>query len=189
MADVIRMIVAIGTFCLAVVWFAFAYNMLVRDLNRTREAWSGIDVQLKLRHDLLPNLVEVVRAYAKHEREVLEGVTSARSAARAERSLDALAREENRLTQRLQSLFALAENYPQLLADRSFTDLHAQLVSIEDQLQMARRYYNGSVRDYNTRIESFPSNLVARLHGFESREFFLLASATERAAPAVNLTP
>jgi len=189
MADVFGMIVAIGTFCLAVVWFAFAYNRLVRDLNRTREAWSGIDVQLKRRHDLLPNLVEVVRAYAKHERDVLEGVTAARSAAQAQENLTVLAREENLLSRRLQSLFAIAENYPQLLADRNFADLHAQLVTIEDQLQMARRYYNGSVRDYNTRTESFPSNLVARLHGFEPREFFLLASATERGAPEVHLSP
>jgi LemA protein len=188
MADIAKMIVAIGTLCLTVVWFAFAYNRLVRDLNRTREAWSGIDVQLKLRHDLLPNLVEVVRSYAKHEHHVLAAVTAARSAAQAQENLNVLAREENLLTQRLQSLFALAENYPQLLADRSFADLHKQLVTIEDQLQMARRYYNGSVRDYNTRKESFPFNLVARLHGFESREFFLLASATERAAPGVRLS-
>jgi len=188
MADGSEMIVAIGTFCLSVVWFAFAYNRLVRDLNRTREAWSGIDVQLKLRHDLLPNLVEVVRGYAKHEREALESVTAARCAAQAENDLAALAREENRLTQRLHSLFALAESYPQLLADRSFADLHERLVAIEERLQMARRYYNGAVRDYNTRTESFPSNLVARLHGFEPREFFLLASATERVAPEVELS-
>jgi LemA protein len=189
MADVFGMIVAICTICVAAVWFAFAYNLLVRDLNRSREAWSGIDVQLKLRHDLLPNLVEVVSAYAKHERDVLEGVTSARTAALAETEPAALARQENRLTERLRSLFALAESYPELLADRSFANLHDQLVIIEDQLQMARRYYNGTVRDYNIRTESFPSNLVARIHGFESREFFLLASATERATPAVDLTP
>jgi len=189
MADALEMIIAIGAFCLAIVWFVFAYNRLVRDLNRTREAWSGIDVQLKLRHDLLPNLVEVVQGYAKHERDVLEGVTRARSAAVAETSLDRLAREENRLTDRLRSLFAVAEDYPQLLADESFADLHDQLVAIEDRLQMARRYYNGSVRDYNTRIESFPSNLVAKLHDFTRREFFLLESATEREAPQVELAP
>ena len=183
------MVIAIGTFCLAAVWFAFAYNRLVRDLNRTREAWSGIDVQLKLRHELLPNLVEVVRGYAKHESGVLEQVTAARTVARTGTSPAAVSRQETALTQRLQSLFAVAESYPQLLADRSFADLHEQLVSIEDRLQMARRYYNGSVRDYNTRIESFPFNLVARLHGFEGREFFLLSSATERAAPLVNLNP
>jgi len=181
------MAIAIGAFCLALVWFVYTYNRLVRDQNRTNEAWSGIDVQLKLRHDLLPNLVEVVKGYAKHERDVLEGVTRARSAALAETRTDRLAREEGRLTERLRTLFAVAEDYPQLLADESFADLHDQLVAIEDRLQMARRYYNGTVRDYHIRLESFPSNLVAKLHGFEPREFFLVESATERAAPRVDL--
>jgi LemA protein len=182
------MLVSIALLALLAVWSVVAYNRLVRHANLTREAWSGIDVQLKRRHDLVPNLVEVVRAYAKHEREVLESVTAARADAASDRPGAELQRQENVLTGRLKSLLALAENYPQLLANRSFADLHDQLVGVEDQLQMARRYYNGSVRDYNTRVESFPSNLVARSFGFARRSFFELASATERAAPEVRIS-
>lgn len=181
------MVFAIGTIGLIAAWLAHAYNRLVTQSNLAREAWSGIDVQLKRRHDLLPNLVKVVRAYAKHEREVLEGVTAARGAALADSAPPDLQRRENQLTQQLQSLLAVAESYPQLLADRSFADLHRQLVAIEDQLQMARRYFNGCVRDLNIRIESFPSNLVAMAFGFDGRDFFEVGSSTERAAPQVRL--
>jgi LemA protein len=183
------MALTFGTLSLIAAWLAYAFNRLVTQSNLTREAWSGIDVQLKRRHDLLPNLVQVVRAYAKHEREVLEGVTAARSAALADSAGPDLQRRENQLTQQLQSLLALAESYPQLLADRSFADLHRQLVAIEDQLQMARRYFNGCVRDLNIRVESFPSNLVAMAFDFDRRDFFELDSATERKAPLVRLTP
>ena len=183
------MTVAIGILGLLAVGLAYAYNRLVRRANLSREAWSGIDVQLKRRHDLVPNLVAVVRAYAKHEREVLESVTAARSEAGGGARPAERMRHENALTGRLKSLLALVESYPQLLADRSFSDLHAQLVEIEDQLQMARRYFNGCVRDYNICVESFPSNLVARLLAFERRDFFELASATERRAPEVRMSP
>ena len=168
-------------------WVVVAYNRLVRHANLAREAWSGIDVQLERRHDLVPNLVAVVQAYASHEKDVLTDVTSARAAAASDGPPTDLQRHENTLTGRLRSLLAVAEAYPQLLADRSFADLHDQLVEIEDRLQMARRYFNGTVRDYNIRVESFPSNLVAHLLGFELRDFFELASATERRAPKVRI--
>jgi LemA protein len=170
-------------------WGVYAYNRLVKHANLAREAWSGIDVQLERRHDLVPNLVAVVEAYAKHEHEVLESVTRARRRAVDDEPARELQRRENQLTGSLRSLLALVENYPELLADRSFADLHDQLVEIEDHIQMSRRYFNGSVRDYNVCVESFPSNLVARALGFEIRAFFELASATERRAPSVEIAP
>lgn len=171
------------------VWLAYAYNRLVKQANLAREAWSGIDVQLKRRHDLVPNLIEVVKVYAKHENKVFTDVTAARARAGGGGGSSDLQRLENALTGRLQTLLVLAEDYPELLANRSFADLHTQLVEIEDRLQMARRYYNGSVRDYNICVESFPSNLAAHLLGFEQREFFELASATDRQNPEVRLSP
>ena len=183
------MVATIAALSVLGVWLAYTYNRLVKHANLAREAWSGIDVQLKRRHDLVPNLVEVVRAYATHERQVLEGVTAARAEVGGERPPGELQQRENVLSGRLRSLLALAEAYPQLLANRSFADLHDQLVEIEDRLQMARRYYNGSVRDYNICVESFPSNLVARLLAFQRRQFFELASATERKSPEVKVLP
>jgi LemA protein len=156
--------------------------------NLAREAWSGIDVQLKRRHDLVPNLVAVVETYAKHEHQVLESVTLARSRAAVDEPAPERLRHENQLTGSLKSLLVVAEDYPDLLANRSFADLHRQLVEIEDHIQMARRYFNGAVRDYNIRVESFPSNLVARALDFETRSFFEIASATERQAPRVEIT-
>ncbi|MBW2286783.1 MAG: LemA family protein [Deltaproteobacteria bacterium] len=173
---------------LSALWGVSAHNRLVKHANLAREAWSGIDVQLERRHDLVPNLVAVVEAYAKHEHEVLESVTRARQRAVDDEPAPELQRRENQLTGSLRSLLALTENYPELLANRSFADLHDQLVEIEDRIQMARRYFNGSVRDYNICVESFPSNLVARVLGFEIRSFFELASATEREAPKVEIT-
>jgi LemA protein len=182
------MAVAIALVAASAAWLAYAYNRLVKHANLSREAWSGIDVQLKRRHDLVPNLIEVVRAYAKHEKKVFTDVTAARTRAGGGGRAADLQRHENALTGRIKSLLVLAEDYPQLLANRSFANLHAQLVEIEDRLQMARRYYNGSVRDYNICVESFPSNLAARLLRFEQREFFELASATDRQNPKVGLS-
>jgi LemA protein len=190
MADNARMATSILAAALLALlaWGVVAYNRLVKSANLAREAWSGIDVQLKRRHDLVPNLVAVVEAYAKHESEVLENVTRARSRAANDEPEPERLRHENQLSGSLRSLLAVAEAYPELLANRSFADLHGQLVEIEDQLQMARRYFNGAVRDYNIRVESFPSNLVARALGFDARSFFELASATERQAPNVEIS-
>jgi len=165
-------------------WTALAFNRLVRHANLVREGWSGIDVQLKRRHDLVPNLVEVVRSYASFEKGLLEDLTRMRSAGRATRALQD---GENALSAQLRGTLALAEAYPQLLGNQNFLRLQEQLVEIEDQLQMSRRYYNGTVRDYNTAAESFPSNLVAGLFGFDRQEFFQVESAVERRPPEVKL--
>jgi len=165
-------------------WAIVAFNRLVRLANLVREAWSGIDVQLKRRHDLVPNLVEVVRSHAGFERDVLERVTTLRASGRATRDLQD---GENTLSEQLRGLLAVVEAYPELRATRAFLDLQARLAEVENQLQMARRYYNGTVRDYNTAVESFPSNLVAARFGFAKQEYFQVESALERATPEVGL--
>ena len=164
-------------------WLAGAFNLLVRSRNRVREAWSDIDVQLKRRYDLIPNLVETVKGYAAHEREVLENVVKARSAAmNAEQSgkVKEVAQAENMLSGALKSLFALSESYPQLRAVESFTHLQGELSDTENKIQAARRFYNGNVMTLNTLIEQFPTNLVAGMFGFKKEEFFQLGSETER---------
>lgn len=156
------------------------FNRLVRLRNTLRASWSDIDVLLKKRHDLVPNLVEAVKGYAGHEKSTLLGVTEARAkAVRAERP-DDKAKAENAFTETIKSLFALAEGYPDLKADRSFLELQRQLVEIENEIEYARRYYNAVVRDYNTMTESFPSNLVASGFGFGREPFFALSSPGER---------
>ena len=174
---------AVGALLVVLVVVALAFNRLVRHRNLVREAWSGIDVQLKRRHDLVPNLVESVRGHATFERTVLEEVTRLRGAPRASRALQD---GENALTTQLRGLLAVAEAYPQLRAGESFLGLQQRLTEVENQLQMARRYYNGAVRDYNIVVESFPSNLVARAFGFTLEEFFQVESALERAVPEVR---
>ena len=171
-----------------VVWTALAFNRLVRERNLVAEGWSGIDVQLKRRHNLIPALVEVVKGYSRHERKLLTDIAELRSRSLSAERLKDREESENALTDQLKGLFALAEAYPQLKADRQFLRLAEQLSAIEDQLQMARRYYNGAVRNYNIRVESFPSNLVARLFGFKRAEFFQIETATERAAPKVEVS-
>ena len=174
---------ALGAALFAVIAVAAAFNRLVRHRNLVREAWSGIDVQLKRRHDLVPALVESVRGHANFERGVLEDVTRLRGA----RASRALQDGENALTSELRGLLAVVEAYPELRAGESFLELQKRLAEVENHLQMARRYYNGTVRDYNTVVESFPSNLVARGFGFGLEEFFQVESAVERAVSEVRL--
>jgi LemA protein len=162
----------------------FLYNSLVQLKVRADGAWSDIDVQLKRRYDLVPNLVETVKGYAAHEKSTLESVVQARSAAMSAQGPAAKAEAENMLTGALKSLFALAEAYPQLRAADNFGQLQHALGDIEDDTQNARRYYNAVVRDLNTRVLQFPSNLVARSFGFHEREFFEIAEA-ERSVPRV----
>lgn len=163
------------------------YNGLVRLRVQADNAWADIDVQLKRRHDLIPNVVETVKGYAAHERQTLEAVIAARNQAVAAQGAGPAERgqAEGALTTALRGLFALAESYPQLRAVESFTQLQATLSQIEDALQSARRYYNAVVRDLNTRIQTVPSNLVAGLFGFTPREFFE-AQEGERAVPQVK---
>jgi len=169
------------------VWVIVAFNRLVRARNLMREGWSGIDVQLRRRRNLVPNLVETVKAYGRHEKGLLERVTQLRADAPRDEPLGETQNRENLLTDQLKRLFALAETYPDLKADTNYLDLQRLLTEIEDHLQMARRYYNGAVRDYNTRVESFPGNLVAALFRFRQGEFFQVEAATERAAPKVEM--
>lgn len=168
-------------------WVVFAYNRLVRHANLVREAWSGIDVQLKRRHNLIPNLVEVVKGYTRFERDVLGEIAALRSRAIEDRPIKDRQDNENALSDSLKTIIALAEDYPQLVANHSYLDLQNQLCEIEDRLQMARRYYNGTVRDYNIRVESFPSNLVAGACGFKVADFFEIEIATQRQAPKVEM--
>ncbi len=161
------------------------YNGLVRLREQADAAWADIDVQLKRRHDLIPNLVETVKGYAGHERETLEAVVEARSAAMSARTPVERAQAENMLTGALKSLFALSEAYPQLQAAENFRDLQGTLEELETTIQQARRYYNAVVRDFNTKIAQVPSNVVARAFGFRPREFFEIAEG-EREVPRVD---
>ena len=164
-----------------------AYNRLVRRRNLVREGFSGIDVQLKRRHELVPNLVACVEGYAGFERSLLEDLTRLRTAADAAGNMAEVNAQENRLTGGLKSLFALAEAYPDLKANTNFAQLSSQLVEIEDTLQYARRYYNGAVRDLNVAVESFPSNLVAGWFGFRPEAYFEVEAVAERTVPRVSL--
>ena len=171
----------------AVVYAIVVFNRLVRTRQMANEAWNGIDVQLKRRSDLVPNLVEAVKGYAAHERGVLDEVTQLRAAARALPSNDVAARAqaEGALSGALGKLFALAENYPDLKASANFLELQQQLSDLENELQMARRYYNGAVRNLNVLVQSFPSNLIAAFGGFAQRDYFEAAEG-DRVAPRID---
>jgi len=166
-------------------WGIWTYNRLVRLRNQVNEAWAGIDVQLLRRYDLVPNLVAIVEGYRSHETRALERVTELR----ANRGMpaDQRADRENGLSRSIARLFALAEDYPDLKASESFQQLHSSLVEIEDHLQYARRYYNGSVRDNNNVVGGFPSMIMARLFGFQEAQFFEIELASKRQTPQVEL--
>jgi len=166
-------------------WGIHSYNRLVKMRNQVSEAWSGIDVQLQMRYELVPNLLATVKGYMQHESSVLERVSRLRG--EPAMPLQQREHEESGLSQSISRLFALAEAYPELKAGEGFQQLHSSLVNIEDQLQFARRYYNGSVRDNNNLVESFPTMLIARPFGFRLAEFFEIELASQRQAPAVQL--
>jgi len=168
-----------------VILIFFLYNSLVRLKVAADSAWADIEVQLKRRYDLIPNLVETVKGYASHERETLDSVVTARSRAMSAQGPAQKAGAENLLTGTLKSLFALAEAYPQLRAAENFGQLQHSLSDVEEDIQNARRYYNAVVRDLNTKIAMFPSNLIARSFGFRPRDFFEITD-TERAVPSVK---
>ena len=169
-----------------ILWLIAVYNSLIKGKNRVDEAWSDIDVQLKRRYDLIPNLIETVKGYAGHEKEVFQKVTEARSQAMQAKSLDEKGKAENMLSQTLKSLFAVAENYPDLKASQNFMQLQDELSDTENKIQASRRFYNGNVRDFNIKIQVFPNNLVAGLLGFKSYEFFQVEEEKEREAPQVK---
>jgi len=180
-------IILIIVAALIIIWLIVTYNLFVRDKNLIKEAWSGIDVQLKRRHSLIPNLVESVKGYSGHEKILLENITRKRSEASKIESINDKAPAESDLSGMLKNLFVAVENYPDLKASTNFLDLQKQLVEIEDQLQYARRYYNGAVRNYNIRVESFPSNFIAGLFDYKQEDFFEISLATEKQTPKVKL--
>lgn len=179
--------IAVGLVAAAAVGAIVLYNQLVAMQVRCENAWSDIDVQLKRRHDLIPNVVEAVRQYAGYEKDALEAVIGARARAMGAHGAKDAAAAENALSGTLKSLFALAESYPQLKASEQFSHLQTQLASIEDSLQSARRYFNATVRELNTSIRMFPWNLLAGAAGARPREFFEIADEAERAVPSVRL--
>jgi len=176
-------LVVVGALALFVI---ATYNSLVRLKNQCNNAWADIDVQLKRRYDLIPNIVETVKGYAAHEKGTLESVIAARNRAMSAQGPAEKGAAEGILTGALRQLFALAEAYPQLRAVESFTQLQGTLTQIEETVQNARRYYNAVVRDFNTKIEQFPSNIVASMGSFKPREFFELTAAAERETPKVS---
>ncbi len=169
-----------------VLWLIAAFNGLVTLKNRAKEAWSDIDVQLKRRYDLIPNLVASVKGYATHERELFEKVTQARANAMGASGVQAKADAENMLSSTLKSLFAVSENYPELKASNNFLQLQNELTDTEDKIQAARRFYNTNVRDLNIKIESFPTNMMANAFGFKEMELFQTAGEVEREPVKVN---
>jgi len=173
-----------------IVFFIFAYNSLVKRRNETKNAWSQIDVQLKRRHDLIPNLVETAKGYMNHERETLESVTQARSGAVAVSGSGAAAQSsaEGALSGALTRFFAVAENYPDLKANQNFLALQEELTSTENKISFARQFYNDTVLNYNNKTETIPYNIVASIGGFKSGEFFEIEDAREKEVPKVSFS-
>lgn len=180
--------IILGVVVLAAIYAISIYNGLVKNRQMVEEGWSGIDVQLKRRTDLIPNLLETVKGYMSHERETLEAVTNARAAATsvANGTPEQRAAAEGQLSAALGKLIAVAEAYPDLKANTTFLEFQAALQTVEDEIQMSRRYYNGATRNLNVMVESFPSNLVANGFGFKKAEYFELENDADRAVPTVK---
>ena len=167
--------VVLGLAVIVIFWAVLVFNHLITLNTRTDEAWSDIDVQLKRRYDLIPNLVETVKGYAKHEKELFEKVTEARANAISAKTLPEQAKAENQISETLKSIFAVAENYPTLKANENFAKLQDELTDTEDKIQAARRFYNANVRDFNIAIQVFPSSIVANMKSYKKRELFEMA--------------
>lgn len=185
MSAVIILIIILAVIALAVVAM---YNSLVKLRNRADEAWSDIDVQLKRRYELIPNLVNTVKGYAKHEKDLFENVTKARAAAINAGGVGEQAQAENMLTDALKSVFAVAENYPDLKASQNFQQLQDELTDTENKIMASRRFYNANVRDLNTKIQTIPTNLIAKPFGFKEREFFELDESDAAAKKPVDVS-
>ena len=179
-------IVIVVVIVLLLLWLVAMFNKLVRLRNRAENAWAQVDVQLRKRYDLIPNLVETVKGYAAHERQTLENVTAARAAAVSATGPQAQAQAENQLTGALRQLFAVAENYPDLKASRNFLELQNEITDTEDKIQAARRFYNMTVRDLNIKVQTFPSSVIANQRGITKRDFFELDEAGDREVPTVS---
>ena len=180
------LIIILAVVGVVVLWFVLTYNSFVALRNRTQEAWSDIDVQLKRRYDLIPNLVQTVKGYAAHEKGVFEKVTEARARAMGAKGIKEQAQAENALSATLKTLFAVAENYPDLKASVNFVELQKELADTENKIQAARRFYNGNARDLNIKIESFPANVVALVFNFKKMEFFELEEEAAKQPPQVQ---
>ena len=181
------LLTVLGVFLLPILGSIFLYNVLVKKRNQMREGWSGIEVQLKRRHDLIPNLVACVKEVSNFEKTVLENVTEARANAQNVRNQLEAEAAEKVLVQEMAQFFFISEQYPELKSAESYRDLMDDLVEVEDHLQYARRYYNGSVRSYNNAVESFPSNIIASTFGFKRASFFEVEEVSERSVPKVDL--
>lgn len=169
-----------------VLWAVMIYNSFIRFKNNANEAWSDIDVQLKRRHDLIPNLIETVKGYMGHESNVLTAVTDARAKALSSQGATDSAKAENALSGTLKSLFAVAESYPDLKANTNFLELQRELSDTENKIQAARRFYNGTVRDMNSAMQAFPGNIISQMFNFKQRDFFELDEPAERETPQVK---
>ena len=180
--------ILIGAVALVVLFLIWAYNRFVVLTNRCEEGWSDIDVQLKRRYDLIPNLVSTVQGYVKHERGTLESVTNARTKAMGAQSVGEHAQAENMLTSALKSLFAVAENYPDLKANTNFVELQRELSDTENKIQAARRFYNGVVLELQNALEQFPTNIVGNMFGFKTRDFFALEEGEDAARNPVRVS-
>lgn len=179
------LMIIIGIVVVLLLYIILTYNGLVTLRNRVKEAWSDIDVQLKRRYDLIPNLVEVVKGYASHEKETLERVITARNVAMSANGAKEKGEAENVLSGALKNLFALSENYPDLKASTNFLELQRELTDTENKIQAARRFYNGNVKDFNTKIEMFPANIIANMFNFKANDFFSIADE-EKENPQVK---
>ncbi|MDP4647749.1 MAG: LemA family protein [Akkermansiaceae bacterium] len=180
--------ISLALILLLAVWVVLVFNQHVGHRNRMREGWSGVEVQLKRRHDLIPRLVKAVSAYGHHERSTLEGVMEKRAGALAAKGAGEAADAERGLGEGVGNIIKVAEDYPDIKADAVFRDLMTELVATEDEIQYARRYYNGAVRELNNAIGVFPANIVAGIFGFKEGDFFEVEKATEREAPMVSLS-
>lgn len=181
------MFILLGIIVVIALWFMFAYNSFITLINRAKEAWADIDVQLKRRYDLIPNLVNTVKGYATHESQAFENVTKARSAAMGAQGIGDKAQAENMLSATLGKLFAVAEAYPELKANQNFLSLQTELSDTENKIQAARRFYNGNVRDLNTKLQVFPSNIVANIFNFTKMDFFELGEGEAAARNPVEV--
>lgn len=179
--------IVLGILAAVVVWVIYAYNNLVSLTNRSEEAWSDIDVQLKRRYDLIPNLIETVKGYVKHEAGTLEKVTQARTAAMGAQTVAEHSDAENMLSGALKSLFAVSESYPDLKANTNFIELQRELSDTENKIQAARRFYNSVVQDLQNGLEQFPSNIIGSMFGFKTRDFFALSEADAAAKEPVKV--
>jgi LemA protein len=185
---VVIVLIVVGLIVLVGLIYVLVRNSIISARNRVDEAWSGIDVQLKRRHDLIPNLVESVKGYATHERETFEKVTQARNEAMQASGVEQTGKAESALSAALGGLRVVAEQYPELRATENFQQLQRQLSELEDEIQASRRIYNSNVQSYNTRIQQFPASIIANQGGFEEKPFFEIGDAAEREAPQVSFS-